>query len=70
MANHTSDDISDSGDSSSSGGKEHYRDEGFTTAESKELLRDYLYNTVSGGTIHRIKIICQFMDLEGTIHGE
>jgi choice-of-anchor B domain-containing protein len=53
MATHTSDDVSDSDSSSGGGGggKEHYRDEGFTTAESKELLRDYLYNTVSGGTM-------------------
>ena len=39
------------GDSDASSSKEHYRDEGFTTAESKELLREYLYNTVKDGTM-------------------
>ncbi|KAL7433642.1 hypothetical protein ACHAXM_003663 [Skeletonema potamos] len=50
MATHSSHDImSDSNIGGS--GKDHYRDEGFTTAESKELLRDYLYNTVSEGNM-------------------
>ena len=39
------------GDSDASSSKEHYRDKGFTTAESKDLLRDYLYNTVYDGTM-------------------
>ena len=38
-------------DGDSSNAKEHYRDQGFTTAESKELLRDYLYNTVNDGSM-------------------
>ena len=52
MATPPTDAISDGDiDGDSSITKEHYRDQGFATAESKELLRNYLYKTVNDGTM-------------------